>query len=105
MKEIGLLLIKILEILTGVIAGGLLIRFFLRLFGANPGATFVGWLYDVTRPLLEVFGGIFPTWKFGRNLVLEWNTLASILIYLILSYILLQVLSLIFLGNRHRYRR
>jgi hypothetical protein len=102
MREVGLLLIKVLEILTGVIVGGLLIRFFLKLFGANPGATFVNWLYDITRPLLEPFAGIFPAWTFRERLVLEWNTLVTILIYLVLSYILVKVISLILLGNRRR---
>src|SRR5260370_38975024 len=55
------------------------IRFFLKLFGANP-APFVRFMYDVTWPLVAPFHGIFNSDQIGRS-VLESESLVAIAMY------------------------
>jgi uncharacterized protein YggT (Ycf19 family) len=68
------------------------IRFVLRLLGANPRSGFASLIYDVTGPLVRPFFGLFgrePT--FARS-VLEFSSLAAIVVYALLAYALVRLL-------------
>ncbi len=54
----------------------LLIRFFLKLIGADPHNLFAGFLYALTDILLFPFAGILP-WA----VQFEWSTLIAIIVY------------------------
>ncbi len=64
------------------------LRFLLRLFGANPAAPFVGWIYEASGPLLAPFRGIFINPQLESGTFLELSTLFAIVIYLLAGYFL-----------------
>ncbi|MBC7298036.1 MAG: YggT family protein [Demequina sp.] len=74
-------IVRIVDILFSIVGIFLLLRFALKLFGANAGVGFVSWLYEMTAVLLEPFRGIFPTTTFENQYVLEFSTLFAILAY------------------------
>ena len=74
------------------------IRFVLKLFGANVGASFVRFMYDVTWPLVAPFHGIFNTTQQGRS-ILEPESLVAIAIYALIGW---GIVSLIRLMTRPR---
>ncbi|TMF44219.1 MAG: YggT family protein [Chloroflexi bacterium] len=74
------------------------IRFVLKLFGANVGAPFVRFMYDVTWPLVAPFHGIFNTTQQGRS-ILEPESLVAIAIYALIGW---GIVSLIRLMTRPR---
>jgi uncharacterized protein YggT (Ycf19 family) len=51
---------RIVTLLFTVLEVLLLLRFILKLFGANATQPLVSWLYGVTEPLVRPFQGIFP---------------------------------------------
>ena len=70
----------------------LLVRFALKLFGANP-APFVRFMYDVTWPLVAPFHGIFNTTQEGRS-ILEPESLVAIAIYALIGWGLVSLIRL-----------
>jgi hypothetical protein len=69
------------------------IRFFLKLFGANP-APFVRFMYDVTWPLVAPFHGIFNTAQEGRS-ILEPESLVAMAIYALIGWGIVSLIRLI----------
>ncbi len=69
------------------------IRFFLKLFGANP-APFVRFMYDVTWPLVAPFHGIFNSDQVGRS-VLESESLVAVAIYSLIGWGIVSLIRLI----------
>ncbi|HKF36965.1 MAG TPA: YggT family protein [Ktedonobacteraceae bacterium] len=67
-----------------------LLRFFLKLVGADPNNAFAQFLYNLTGFFLYPFAGIVPSGKFGINVthVFEWSTLIGMLVYGLLFWIL-----------------
>ena len=76
--------IQIVWWLVGFLDVLIAIRFFLKLFGANP-APFVRFIYDVTWPLVSPFHGIFNSDQVGRS-VLEPESLVAIVIYSLIGW-------------------
>ncbi len=68
------------------------IRFFLKLFGANP-APFVRFMYDLTWPLVAPFHGIFNTAQEGRS-ILEPESLVAIAIYSLIGWGIVSLIRL-----------
>lgn len=52
-------MIGIISGIFGLIELALVLRFFFLLFAANPQASFVSWIYNITNPLVAPFMGIF----------------------------------------------
>jgi uncharacterized protein YggT (Ycf19 family) len=59
----------------------LLLRFFLKLIGANQSNVFAGFLYAFTDIILHPFSGIV-----GSLLTFEWSTLIGMLVYGLIFY-------------------
>jgi uncharacterized protein YggT (Ycf19 family) len=59
----------------------LLLRFFLKLIGANQSNVFAGFLYAFTDILLHPFTGIV-----GNSFTFEWSTLIGMLVYGLIFY-------------------
>jgi uncharacterized protein YggT (Ycf19 family) len=91
------------------------IRFLLKLFGANPGALFVRWVYETSQPLLHPFAGMFPPAADGR-FIFDFNTLFAIAIYALIGYVISELVVYLYqlthrpvvikreeLVPRHRY--
>lgn len=85
--------VSLLNFFTGVVEGFLGLRFLLKLFGANPDAGFVSWVYEMSGVLLEPFRGIFPTKVFENQYVLEFSTLFAMMVYALFALLLMAVIS------------
>jgi uncharacterized protein YggT (Ycf19 family) len=68
-------------------------RIILKMFGANPNAPFVHWVYATSEPLLYPFKDIFPSPKLSGLFVLEFSALFAILVYSLVAYVLIQSIS------------
>jgi hypothetical protein len=71
--------------LLGFLETLLLIRFLLRLLGANPGAGFTAFIYRVTRIFTAPFQNVFGASRVEGS-VIEWTTLLAMLIYWLIAY-------------------
>ena len=87
--------IQVVWWIVGFIDVLIVIRFLLKLFGANP-APFVRFMYDLTWPLVAPFHGIFNTAQEGRS-ILEPESLVAMAIYALIGW---GIVSLIRLLNR-----
>ena len=81
-------LINFFTILVGLFLG---MRVLLRLFGANPEAAFVDWVYTSSSVLLQPFRGIFPTETIARDYVIDFTALFALLVYGLLGMALLSL--------------
>jgi hypothetical protein len=70
-----------LQWFTVVLEVTLIIRFFLKLIGADPHNLFAGFIYALTDILLFPFIGIVHSPKPPGNQVLEWSTLIAMIVY------------------------
>jgi hypothetical protein len=74
----------------------LVLRFILKLFGANAGNSIVQGLYDITQPFIGLFEGIFSSMKtnlFGMSGVFEPATVIAIIIVGLIGAVLLKLIS------------
>ncbi len=71
----------------------LTLRFFFRLFGANPNAQFTTLLYAISEPLLLPFRAIFQSVQLPQGGVIEWSILVAMLAYSIIGYLINELLA------------
>lgn len=88
-------LISLINLVSGVAVFGLFVRFLFRLFGANPEAGIVEFIYDSTQPLLDPFRGIFRPDVIDPDNVLEYSSLIAIIFYLLFAWLLIALIRLI----------
>lgn len=88
----------IVSAVFGFIEALLVLRFVFRLVGANPGNTFVNWVYDWSTPLAAPFAGIFgqdATVVSGQGVVaqsvFDWTALIALVVYGLVGGILLRL--------------
>ncbi|HWP61165.1 MAG TPA: YggT family protein [Candidatus Paceibacterota bacterium] len=86
------MVVRVLDILIGLIEFMLALRIILHLLAANPGSTFVAWLYGVTDQLLAPFAGIFPSVAIAGNSVLEFSTIFAMFAYAFLGWLLIRII-------------
>ncbi len=66
----------------------LIIRFLLRLLGANPDSLFSILIMVLSAPLVILFNGLFPpSVSLIGNIVIEWSTLFAMLVYGMLAFV------------------
>lgn len=67
-----------------------LLRFGLKLLGADPNNAFAQALYSFTGFFLYPFHGIVPNTTLGKNgnSVIEWSTLIGMAVYAIIFYLI-----------------
>lgn len=87
--------VNLLNFFLAIVEGFLGLRFLLKLFGANSSTGFVGWIYEMSDPLLAPFRGIFPTEVFENSFVIEFSTLFAMLMYAILGLLLVYLINAI----------
>jgi uncharacterized protein YggT (Ycf19 family) len=68
-------------------------RVILKLFGANPSAPFVNWVYQTSEPLLYPFKDIFPSPKLDGSFVLEFSALFALLVYSLIAFAITQIIT------------
>jgi YggT family protein len=76
----ALKVVQAIYLIFGIVESLLLIRFVLRLFGANPEAGFASFIYRICTPLLAPFVGLFGTPQFN-GMVLEPEAIVAIVVY------------------------
>lgn len=84
----------VVNFIVGLIQIILALRFILRLLGANPASGFTQFVYDISAPLMAPFVGIFGS-SVTEGSVVEWSVLVAMAVYALISYIVLQVVSLL----------
>jgi uncharacterized protein YggT (Ycf19 family) len=89
------LLLGITNFIVGLIELVLGLRVLFRLFGANPEARIVSWIYDTSAPLLDPFRGIFRPIVVEGGSVLEVTTLIAMLLYAILGSLIAYLIRML----------
>lgn len=92
-------LFQITNIFFGSIAALLATRFLFRMSGANPAASIVELVYDLSRPFLYPFMYMFPRQQISPDKTIEPSTLVAIFGYLFLSWIVQRLISLSFTAS------
>ncbi|HET8852826.1 MAG TPA: YggT family protein [Ktedonobacteraceae bacterium] len=75
-----------LQWLAVVLEIGLLLRFILRLIGANSANPFAGFLYALTGIVLYPFANIVGQASIGQYQAFEWSTLIAMLVYWLIFF-------------------
>lgn len=86
--------IAIIYFLVGALEVLLLIRFFLRLFGANPDNQFAQVIYDFSAPFVAPFSTLFISPTFGTS-VFDVNLLVAMIVYALLGWLVGRLIQLI----------
>jgi len=84
---------RIIWLVSAIVIGLLLLRFFFILFGANPLNDFVRFVYDTTRPLVSPFFGLFNYNYVSGKAVVEVPCLVAIAVYTIIAALLVRLFS------------
>jgi hypothetical protein len=77
----------------GLVEALLALRVILRLFGANPNASFVHWIYSTTASLMVPFRGIFPVAVLSGGYVLDIPAIFAMIIYAVIGYLILALIG------------
>jgi hypothetical protein len=81
--------------LFGLLEVLLVFRFALKLFGANPGAGFTAFIYNLSYPFVAPFINVFRV-TYVEGKVFEWTTLLAMLVYYIIA---LAIVRLFLMGK------
>jgi uncharacterized protein YggT (Ycf19 family) len=83
--------------LGGILEILLVLRFVLRLFGANPQNEFARLINTLSAPFIAPFSTLFisPTSEGGAN-IFDVNIVIAIIAYALLSYLLVSLVRFIF---------
>lgn len=84
---------RIIYVLVGIVEGLLAIRFIFKLAGANPGSSFVMFIYSITDVLTAPFRGIFRTAAtegVETTSVFEPATLIAMAIYALIGWAIIR---------------
>ncbi len=95
--------IKVIEViyyLTGALGILLLLRFLLRLFGANPDNAFAQFIYGFSDPFTAPFEGLFANPAIGQYGVLEITVVIGIAVYALLTWLVVRLIKIIWLEDR-----
>lgn len=76
-------LLTVLEVL-------LAFRFALKLTGANPGAGFTNFIYDLSWPFTAPFLTVFPRTTVEGS-IFEWTTLLAMAVYWVVAFGIIQL--------------
>ena len=76
----------IISWIAGAINVVLAFRFGLLLFGANPEAEFVDFIYRLSAPFIAPFEAVFGVTETRADSVFEWSTLLAILVYAVIAW-------------------
>jgi hypothetical protein len=83
----------------GLVEALILIRFALKLLGANQNAGFAEFIYGVTYPLVLPFVGLFGTPQ-ARGSVLELHSIVALIMYAVVAWLLAKLAWIVLADNR-----
>ncbi len=81
--------------ILGTIELLLAFRFALKLLAANPYSYFTNFIYSLSYPLVLPFEGILRTPYITNGYIFEWSTLIAMAVYLVVAYLIVELLQLI----------
>ncbi|MDF1542694.1 MAG: YggT family protein [Anaerosomatales bacterium] len=76
----------IISWISGAIEVILAFRFGLLLFGANPEAAFVDFIYRIAAPFMVPFEAVFGVTETRMGSIFDWSTLLAILVYAVVAW-------------------
>ncbi len=88
------IVLRILDLVIGVVEVLFGVRVILRILGANPGSNFVAWLYSTTDQMLLPFWNIFPNATISGIYVVEFSTLFAMLAYAFFGWAIMKLIAL-----------
>lgn len=89
------LALSLLYILMDIIEGLILLRFVLKLLGANPYNAFINFIYSITHPLIAPFAGVFPIVAAGGSAI-EWASVLALAIYGLIFLIIARIIRTLY---------
>lgn len=95
----------VINFILGVVELLLGLRVILKLFGANPAAPFVNWVYETSSPLIEPFRGMFPHPVLQGGYIVEFSTIFALFIYALIAYLLGELIEFVQFNATRYYRR
>ena len=84
----------IIYIVLWAIEATLVLRFALKLLGANPANEIIAFIYSISLVLMGPFNGMFGTSAVG-NMVLEPSVLIAMIFYAIIGYVLVSLVKIL----------
>lgn len=81
----------------------LALRVLFLLVGANPGSSFVSWIYKTSDTLLSPFRGIFNGQSISRGHVLDITALFAMLMYALFGFLLDALLHMLSNATHHKH--
>lgn len=95
----------LINLVFGVVILMLFVRLLFRLFGADPNADVVEFVYNATAPLLEPFRDMFSAYVVEPGNVFEVSTLVAIVLYAIFAWLLSELILFVDYSAADTYRR
>lgn len=84
---------QIVWYIFGIIEAILLIRFLLKLIGANPAAGFTDFIYTLSYPFVSPFLYVVGSPSLGGS-VFEWTTLLALFIYWLVAWGIIRLITM-----------
>jgi hypothetical protein len=81
-------------LILGILEALLITRVILKLLAANPGSSFVRFVYNISALLVAPFQGIFPT-PATQNSVLELSSLVAIAVYALIAWGIVRLIAIL----------
>lgn len=88
-------IVRIVYFLFGLLEVLLGIRVLLQLLGANDSNAFASVIYGITNPFVALFATLFSNPSVGQGNLLELTTIAAMIAYAILAWVVGRVLWLL----------
>jgi YggT family protein len=86
--------VRIIFFIFGVLELLLAVRVVMHLLGANPGNPFADFVYALSNPFVALFANLFANPQVGGG-VLELTTIAAMVVYAILAWIIGRLIWLV----------
>ncbi|MFN8556327.1 MAG: YggT family protein [Dehalococcoidia bacterium] len=90
-------------IVFGVVATLIMVRFLLKLLGANPEAGFTSFVYSLSAPFVAPFRGIWNTSAAG-GAVFEPESLVAFIVWILVAWLVAAILRMALFGDRGAVR-
>lgn len=91
---------EVVYYIAGIINTLLVVRIILSLLGANPGNTFAKIVYNLSRPFVIPFFGLFRSqYSYGISRF-EAETFVAIIVYSLLAWMVAKLVKIIWSGNQ-----
>jgi len=86
-------LIYTIDFVLGIAELFIVARIILKLFGANPQAPFVIWVYEISKSLISPFLGMFPSPVLEGGFVIEFSAIFALIVYAVVGYLIIELLE------------